>query len=92
MAPAGTGTDSLGPRDLIRPSWIIIVWFSVIGPPVPSITRTCSSATAGASTRMNCRVRSEKVGRFCAAKLSTSRTMTIAPSATLCIGCPLVDL
>src|SRR5262245_5987192 len=52
-APDGAVTERLGPIALMTPPSMTIVWSSTAGAPVPSITRTCCSAIAGASTEMN---------------------------------------
>src|SRR5215211_2797957 len=52
FAEAGIDVVELGPTAVMRPDSIIIVWSSLGAPPVPSITRTCVSATIGSLTLM----------------------------------------
>ena len=80
-APAGTGVERAGPTAAIFPSLITIVWSSAGGAPVPSMTRTCVSATVGASTLTNRRVFWESVTRPCccwAASGSAATTKRLA--------------
>src|SRR5690242_13391872 len=63
-APAGTLAPDAGPTDAMRPSRMITVWSARAGAPVPSITRTCVSATVGVSTCTNWRTGLASVGRW----------------------------
>ena len=49
VAPAGGAIESAAPTLAMVPSRTTSVWFSRGGAPVPSMTRTCVSATTGAS-------------------------------------------
>src|SRR6478609_6367442 len=52
FASAGTGATPALPMAVIFPPEIMIVWSAFAAAPVPSITRTCSSAITGDCTRM----------------------------------------
>src|SRR5580765_6963643 len=52
FASAGTGAAPALPIAVIFPPEMMIVWSAFAAAPVPSITRTCSSAITGDCTRM----------------------------------------
>src|SRR5258706_5095098 len=63
FAPSGAFVDAASPIARIASPSITTVWSSRAGAPVPSITRTCVSATAGASNATYSLTASERAGR-----------------------------
>src|SRR6478752_821502 len=77
FASVGTGTTPAFPTAVIFPPAITIVWSVFAAAPVPSITRTCSSAMVGDCTR----IKSLMVGCGCGwakqvAQLTTIRAIS----------------
>src|ERR1051326_2600831 len=86
-APAGMVTLPVLPTALIRSPVMSIVWSSLAGVPVPSTSRTCVSATTGASTVTKGRAALLRFGRCAASgivatkeRLATIRRMRIEDS------------
>src|SRR5690242_15485291 len=68
----------------MAPSRMMSVWFSRAGAPVPSITRTCVSATTGVSMATYWRTLRESVGRWASAE----GTMTQASATNAAVNTP----